>query len=206
MKSTVAKQLSKQLQGKLKDYLNSEELNDLMLIGALLDTTANVVKSTLNDKTLDKIRIAWNTRGNLSKEEHKSLKMAETYLTKFYTSILNRLSINEVVKINKRNSSFNIRILDKFTLDKLNRQTNDKYKNAVVPREQFENWCEEIMEIKCKGCTKDRQACKLHEVFEDNFVQESDWGLDNCRYAYNQIEILNKKMPRVLGKKPRGEM
>lgn len=206
MKKNVMQQLKQQTKGKLKDYLNSEELNDFMLIGTLLDTTANIVNSTIPDKlkTLGKIRIAWDTRGNLTKEEHKSIKTAETYLTKAYSSILNRLNKDEAIKIGKRLSSFNFRILDKYTLDKLNRETNDKFINAIVPREQFMDWCEEIMEVKCKGCTQDRQACKLREVFEENFIQEADWGLDNCRYAYNKIEILDTEMPRVMKPKFRG--
>lgn len=196
----MLQEIKAKTKGKLKNYLNSEELNDFMLIGTLLDTCSSIINSTIDPKhsTIGKIRIAWDTRGNLSKEEHKSIKMAETYLTKAYTSILNRLSKDEVIKISKRLSSYNLRILDKFTIDKINRESGDKYKNAVIPRELFENWCEEIMEVKCKGCNKDRQACKLREVFEDNFVPEADWGLDNCRYAYTELEILGTKMPRVL--------
>lgn len=206
MKGNLVKEIKKKTKGKLKDYLNSEELNDFMTIGMLLETSGDILESKIDEKviTLGKIRIAWDTRGNLSKEEHKAIKTAETYLTKAYRSILNRLSKNEAIKIQRRLNTSYIRILDKYTIDKINRETADKYKNAVIPRVQFEDWCEVIMQVKCKGCTKDRQACKLREVFEDNFVPESDWGLDNCRYAYNELEILGAKMPRVLKENRRG--
>lgn len=196
----MIQEIKAKTKGKLKNYLNSEELNDFITIGFLLNATNEILDSKVDERviTLKKIRIAWDTRGNLTKNEHKFLKMAGTYLNKAYVSIFNRLSKDEAKKIDRKLNTSYIRILDKFTIDKLNRETGDKYKNAVIPRELFENWCEEVMEVKCKGCTQDRQACKLREVFEDNFVPEADWGLDNCRYAYTELEILGTKMPRVL--------
>lgn len=205
----VKKDIKKSISKGTKDYLNSEEMNDFMLIGLMLDTTANAINSSfdsLKDKKINKIRIAWDTRNNLTTEEHKALKTAETYLTKFYTSVLSRLGQDEIAKIRKKTSNYNIRVIDKFTLDKLNRDTNNKTVNAVVPRGEFEDWCEEIMEVNCKNCSKDRKNCKLKKVFDDNFVPESDWGLDNCKYAYENFIVDGATMPRRLERQGRKSM
>lgn len=71
-----------------------------------------------------------------------------------------------------------------YTLQKVYRDINDRMQYAVVPRGEFYKWCKEIMECNCKGCIKDWKECRLHRVFEDDFVPESTWNLNNCRYAY----------------------
>lgn len=159
--------------GIVKKYLSQQELNNFLLVGVLLDTAATVRKE-------------WMERGNLTKEEHKFLKTAETNMTKFYENVMNRLDNSELEKIAKKSAKFTFRILDDYTLNKLNRDTIDKMKNAAVPREQFESWCSEIMEVHCRGCTKNQEGCELNTIFEDNFVPESTWSLENCRYAYNE--------------------
>lgn len=131
----------------------------------------------------------WNKRGNLTKEEHKSLKTSETYLKKFCKSVYDRLSDKEKVQIDKRLEKFDFRLVDDFTLQRVYRDMNDRMVNAVVPREQFYKWCEEIMHVNCRGCNKTWNECELHQVFEENLVPESQWGLDNCRYAYGGEEI-----------------
>ena len=52
----------------------------------------------------------------------------------------------------------------------------------MVPRDQFEDLCIEIMEIKCKGCAKNWSDCRLHEIFTDNFVPEG--GFDKELYIF----------------------
>ncbi|WP_411844573.1 DUF5651 domain-containing protein [Schinkia azotoformans] len=36
----------------------------------------------------------------------------------------------------------------------------------------------------CNGCTKGWNTCTLHQVFEDNFISESGFDYNNCKYAY----------------------
>lgn len=172
-----------------KDYLSAQEINDLMILGTLLDTTAAIIGvGNYTNPTSQKIRKSWKDRNFLTKDEHRFLKTAETNMTKFYESVIYRLNPEEVKKIYKRSANFNFRILDEFTLKKINRDYSDRMKMAGVPREMFENWCEEILQVKCKNCTEHWNNCKLHEVFDDNLVPESGWCLDNCKYAYTKIE------------------
>jgi hypothetical protein len=57
-----------------------------------------------------------------------------------------------------------------------------------MTREQFEDWCYEIMQVHCLNCTGHHEGCELHQLFDDNFIPESSWNLDNCRYAYKTSE------------------
>lgn len=159
----------------MKSYLNAQEMNDFMLIGVLLDSAA-------------KIRKGWGDRGNLTKEEHRAVKTAETYLTKFYESVITRLGEKESLKIHKRLSDFELKIMDRYTLQRMRGQWQEEMKISHVDRVEFEDWCEQIMIIKCKGCTKNYEECNLHDVFCNNYVPESSWGLDNCRYAYTELK------------------
>ena len=133
---------------------------------------------------LQTIREEWTKRDNMTKEEHKSLKTAETYLSKFIMSVYNRQNPKEQGQIKKKLMKYDFKLVDDFTLKQVNRETNDRFVNAAVPRNQFYDWCSEIMNVKCNGCTKNWNECELHTVFEENFVPESSYYLKNCKYAY----------------------
>lgn len=133
---------------------------------------------------INSMREEWKARGNMTNEEHKHLKLAETYLSKFIMSVFNRLSKKEQEYLKKKLIRFDFKLVDDYTLTKVNRETKDRYLNAAVPREQFNDWCCEIMTVKCNGCTKDWNECELHTVFEDNFIPESSFCFENCKYAY----------------------
>jgi hypothetical protein len=159
----------------LKDYLNAAEMNSFMFVTYLLET-------------ISMMREDWTKRCNITKEEHRALKTAETNLLKFHDNVLARLSNSELVKITKKRSKFKVRILDNFTMDMLERDFKKKLVNAVVPRDQFQDWTEQMMEVTCKNCTKHHDSCRLHEIFQDNFIPESTWGLENCRFAYKEVD------------------
>lgn len=164
----------------MKDYLNAQEMNDVLLVGILLDKSAV-------------IREEWMKRDNLTKEEHKALKTAQTYLAKFYEQLMRRLDIKEVKKMMKRTSDFELKIIDKFTLKRMQGTWQEDMKIAHVDREEFEDWCDQIMQIHCKGCKKHFGQCNLHDVFYNNFVPESGWNFERCRYAYKEISSKKKK-------------
>ncbi|MCR3760398.1 hypothetical protein KYB31_15580 [Clostridium felsineum] len=170
----------------MKDYLNADEKNQLMVFMSILQVMDG--NRGINGPKIVSVLEDWSKRKNLTKEEHKNLKYANTYLSKFCESVYNRLNDKEQKQLDKRLKKFDFRLVDDYTLQKVYRDMSDRMQNAVVPREQFNNWCEEIMERNCNECNKDWKECRLHEVFENNFVPESSWGLDNCRYAYKDIE------------------
>ncbi len=174
----------------MKDYLNAEERNQLMVFMSILQMfsgnrgiTSAPGKNIVED---------WTSRNNMAKDEQRSIKMAQTYLKKFCESVQDRMHPREQEQITKKLEKFDFRLIDDFTLQKVYRDMKDRLVNAVVPREQFCTWCNEIMYQNCDGCTKHFSECELHEVFEDNFVPESSWGLENCRYAYKLPEKVTK--------------
>jgi uncharacterized membrane-anchored protein YjiN (DUF445 family) len=167
---------------EMKDYLNADEKNQIMVFMSILQIMNG--NRGINGPKIITVLEDWNKRGNLTKEEHKNLKYAGTYLTKFCMSVYDRLSDKEKIQMDKRLQKFDFRLVDDFTLQKIYREMTDRMVNAVIPREQFFKWCEEIMHVNCNGCTKDWKQCELHEMFEENFVPESTWNKDNCRYAY----------------------
>lgn len=172
----------------MRDYLNSQEKNQFMVMNSVLQMALGIRNQGIDGPKLKTMREEWTKRGNMSKEEHKSLKMAETYLSKFIMSVYNRLSPKEKEQINKKLLKYDFKLVDDYTLKHVNRDVNDKLANAVMPRQQFYDWCVEIMDVKCNGCTKDWNTCELHTVFEDNFVPESGFNCKNCKFAYDLKE------------------
>lgn len=167
----------------MKDYLNTQERNQLMVFMSLLQ----LMEGRRNG--FDAVKIGtmmeeWSKRNNMTKEEHKYLKTSNTYLKKFITSVRDRLSKKEKDVLEKKLAKFDFRLVDDFTLSQVHRDMSDKMVNAILPRQQFYDWCKNIMEVKCNGCTKDWKECDLHEVFDDNFIPESGFDCSNCRYAY----------------------
>lgn len=130
----------------------------------------------------------WTERGNMTKEEHRALKTAQTNLKKFIDSVIGRMNTAEKEAINRQILKFDFRLIDDYTLQKIYRDCTDRYKVAAVPREQFESWCRDIMDIYCKNCTKHFSECELYTIFNDNFIPESSWDLENCRYAYKELQ------------------
>lgn len=169
----------------MRDYLNSNETNQFMVILALTQLLEGTRKMERRSPEIISMLEEWSRRNNVTKEEHRSLKTADTYLKKFVDSVYNRLSPKEQATISKKLAKFDFRLIDDFTLKKLYRETNDRMVNAVVPREQFNDWTEQVMIANCNGCTKDWNSCKLYEVFDDNFIPESSFNCSNCKYAYS---------------------
>jgi hypothetical protein len=170
----------------MRDYLNSVEKNQFMVMNSVLQMVIGVRNTGVDAPKFKTMREEWSKRDNMTKEEHKSLKMAETYLEKFIMSVYNRLSPKEQEQIQKKLLKYDFKLVDDFTLKQVNRDIKDKIQNAVMPRQQFYDWCVDIMEVKCNGCTKDWNTCDLHHAFDSNFVPESGFDCTNCKYAYNR--------------------
>lgn len=172
----------------MRDYLNAAENGQFMVILAVLQSLEGKRNSGIDGPKIGTILEQWQGRGNMTKEERRSLKTAETYLKKFTDSVYNRLSQKEQETIDKKTMKFDFRLIDDFTMKQIFREIDDRMVNAVVPRNQFYNWCEKIMKVECNGCTKNWNECELHQVFEDNFVSESGFDCENCKYAYHLNE------------------
>jgi hypothetical protein len=177
---------------RMKDYLNATEKNQLMVLMSVLQLMNGERNGGIDGPKISAMLEDWDKRGNMTKEEHKNLKMANTYLSKFCTSVMNRLAPEEKEKLHKRLIKFDFRLVDDYTLKKIYRDINNHMVNAVIPRDMFYKWCEEIMDVNCNGCNENWKKCELHKVLEENFVPESTWNKNNCRYAYKGNRIAEK--------------
>jgi hypothetical protein len=171
----------------MRDYLNSVEKNQFMVMNSVLQMVIGIRNMGSDGPKLQTMREEWSKRENMTKEEHKNLKMAETYMSKFVMSVYNRLSPKEQEQIQKKLLKYDFKLVDDFTLKQVNRDIKDKMNHAVMPRQQFYDWTCEIMQVKCNGCTKDWNTCELHQVLDNNFIPESGFDCRNCKYAY-QLE------------------
>ena len=170
----------------MRDYLNSLETNQFMVILSVLQLLEGQRNTGIDGPKISNMLEEWTKKDNMTKDEHRSLKTANTYLQKFTKSVYERLSPKEQQVLNKKLRKFDFKLVDDYTLKKVNRDIQDKMVNAVVPRQQFYDWCEEIMNVKCNGCTKDWNTCDLHQVLDNNFVPESGYDCRNCKYAYRK--------------------
>lgn len=168
----------------MRDYLNSIEKNQFMVLQSIVQMIDGLRNSGIDGPQISSMLEEWSKRGNMSKDEHKNLKTAETFLRKFLASVYERLSKKEQDQLKKKLVKFDFKLVDDYTLKQINRDISDRFVNAAVPREQFYKWCEEIMNVKCNRCTKDWNTCELYQVFEDNFVPESGFDCNNCKFAY----------------------
>ncbi|MDP4163081.1 MAG: DUF5651 domain-containing protein [Bacillota bacterium] len=169
----------------MRDYLNANEKNQFMVLQSIVQMIDGLRNSGVDGPKLGSMLEQWTKSNNITKEEHKNLKTAETYLRKFLASVFERLSPKEQEVIKKKIMKFDFKLVDDFTLKQINRDISDRFVNAAVPREQFNDWCSEIMSVKCNGCKKDGNTCELNQVFENNFIPESGFDLPNCKFAYS---------------------
>ena len=168
----------------MRDYLNSNEKNQFMVLQSIVQMMDGLRNSGIDGPKISSMLEDWSKRDNMTKAEHKNLKTSETFLRKFLASVYERLSAKEQDAIKKKLMKFDFKLIDDYTLKQIDRDIKDKIANAVVPRQQFYDWSSEIMAVKCNGCTTDWSTCQLHEVFDNNLVPESGFDCKNCKYAY----------------------
>lgn len=169
-----------------REYLNRDESNQFMVIMAAIQLMNG--ERSLDNRPHPPMWKEWSEREMMDKDQQKNLKMANTYLRKFVISKLKDLDKSKQVELLKKIKKFDFKLADDYTLKKLSRDMNDKMQFAVMKREDFYKWTEEIMGVNCLNCHKNRDECELHRVFEDNLIPEIGWNLCNCEYAYTDLK------------------
>lgn len=164
---------------KLKrQYLNSKEENFYMM--------AKVMSMLLNGDTDcteggDSMLQTFEKTGMLTKDTKRSLKMCMTYLDKFLGETYFLLDDREQKKITKKTLGFNLKFINDYEAEKLNRDIADKKKYVSIKRELFEEVAD-ILGQECVNCTKDYRKCNLYDVFEDTLTV-GNGECKNCKYA-----------------------
>ena len=76
----------------------------------------------------------------------------------------------------------NLKFVDKYGIEKFERDIEDKNKYAAIERETFEELIEDIAEVRCKNCNRDYKTCKLYNVLDESLRLE-EGEKDNCKYS-----------------------
>ncbi|MGL5718002.1 MAG: DUF5651 domain-containing protein [Paraclostridium sp.] len=156
----------------MKEYLNAQELNDLLFSLYLIERNRDTVKN-------------WQEHDNLSKEEAKYLKLGATYTEKFMTLLLQRLPEKQVDKFMKRTIrevKEPVRLIDKWTADRIFGRYDEEYKVVKMPRKEFEYLAMNLVYQHCRGCKKKLQDCDLYTLLDNNMFPTCDKGR-SCPYS-----------------------
>lgn len=172
--------LKKNMGKKLRDYLSADELLNfswLFITAAYSDSYR---------KNLGKY-------GNMTKEEHKNLKTAITYLENYVRSVMSRLSQDQKDRVFRKLSGATIKIYDPDTMDRIAKETIDLMDTVAMDRYDAEGYMDIAYRQMCKNCGKDFRRCELHRISSELLMPESTYCLPNCPYAYpdtnNKVKI-----------------
>lgn len=161
-----------------RSYLNSKEENFYMTAKVMLLLLNGDTDTTEGNENIVQV---FEKAGMLTKNTKRSLKTSMTYLEKFLTDTYLLLYSREQKKIIKKSLGFNLKFINDFEAEKLNRDITDKKKYVSIKRNLFENVID-VLGQECVNCTKHYKECSLYDVFEDTLTV-SDGECQNCKYA-----------------------
>ena len=167
--------------GALKrSYLSREEENFYMVAKSFLGMMEG--SRSLENKITDEIWIEWKKRGMLTPSMQKELKLSYTYLRKFCYEVEENLDEKAKLKLRKRLDAFDFRIMDKYTLNKFQRDLKDKINYISLKREYFLELLEDVAAVRCVSCKENFNTCPLYTAYEDIMMPTVDEE-ENCPYA-----------------------
>lgn len=176
---------------RLKDYLNSEETNDMAIMGKLIDMLDRFIKT-------------WGERGNLSPEEHKAFKMALTWGNKGWDSVMSRMNDKTIIGYARRQDSYSVFVYDRAATEKAHDKVINTAKELYKKERHFYDLCGLVMDKHCLNCNKKQCDCDIAEFFVENNVQEPfmepDYDWKHCKYAYT-LEDAVKLRDKIEGEK-----
>jgi len=175
---------------KMFQYLSQKQVTDLMLLFCVADD-------------LDKIIDEWVVHKNMTPTEAKYIRTSRTYMRKFMNEIQERIPNKEKDKLIKRYSNFHIQIMDRWLLEKLHREAQEKSQTVLMDRHVFSGLAYEVTNVKCRDCDKSHSDCKWHDVLYECLFPAAEQK-PNCPYAYisdeKRLEMQKEKELRELKK------
>lgn len=180
---------------KLKrDYLNLEETNFYMLTKAFIQTIQG--ERSMQGKPLGDLWEDWKSRGMITPTMQRNIKTALTNLKKFCYELEENLSEAENKKLEKKLMKFDYRLIDDPTLRKIHRDMTDFMQYAVMERNLFDPILEDIVAVRCVGCTCNYEKCPLYKLLDD--IEQPRVGEEsNCPYAVNLSEYSDKDLKEI---------
>ena len=167
---------------KMFNYLNQQQISDMMLLFCLADKIEEIVDR-------------WVVHENMTKEEAKYIRTSKTYYNKFFNSVQERLPDKEKDKLIKRYSNFHMSIQDKWLLKKFQDDMNEKSKTVRMERHLFDKFAIQLFNKNCKDCTKTSEECELHDILYENLFPAEE-KMKNCCYAFESQETKLERLKR----------
>lgn len=165
----------------MRDYLVKEE-KDVWLTEAL--AAANTEDALPRMKS------------NLSKDEHKWLKMSVTLRQKAYDSMSKRLSEKAIRQLHKYAINCDIQVVSKEMSNIITENELKKQQLITIDFELFKNLAVSLMASKCENCTKNFSSCELFDTL-DKIDLQGYCILDNCPYAFGREKTKETKIKKI---------
>lgn len=142
----------------MKDYLNKEERKDVCFVAGI---------AGLIDDMLEK----WN----MTKEEHKYLSSARTFLYKWLDLLFSRLEKNYAEKLLRDLKVNEIVMLPNYEAKRRFNEALQQIKedDVIIKYETLLNLIEHAL-VGCTNCKKDFNNCDIYQVFIEMEVEPFD--------------------------------
>ena len=174
-----------------RGYLRQEEMNQIVMLAStyqLLMGFRSLHGVGDKEPTWEKFQKS----GIITKEQIKYIKMATTYQRKFLDSFIgDNLDRKTKETISKRLAKWELRVADDYQIKRLENLLK-RNKEINLSLDEIYSLIDAKLYAECKGCTKNRNECKLRDFYEAKFIPPIEHWMEtgneevacNCEYAY----------------------
>jgi len=156
----------------MKLYMNKKERENFCVISLV----AGIIDDILRDST------------DISKEEHRDLKTAQTWIYKFMDSIIKRKEKDTVEQILRDIKTSEIMVLPKLQAQLEWERRKEKLGYIHVNRDTLLDMAENAL-IGCENCTKkDYKECSLRKCFMELEIEPYDLNAEGCQYKVVKVK------------------
>ena len=174
-----------------RGYLRQEEMNQVVMLASTYQLLMGF-RSLHGSGDKEPVWEKFEKSGIITKEQIKYIKMATTYQRKFLDSFVgDNLDRKSKEAISKRLSKWELRVADDYQIKRLENLLK-RNKEINLSLDEFYSLVDAKLYAECKGCTKNRNECKLRDFYEAKFIPPIEHWMEtgneevacNCEYAY----------------------
>ena len=174
-----------------RGYLRQEEMNQVVMLASTYQLLMGF-RSLHGAGDKEPVWEKFEKSGIITKEQVKYIKMATTYQRKFLDSFVgDNLDRKSKEIISKRLAKWELRVADDYQIKRLENLLK-RNKEINLSLDEFYSLIDAKLYAECKGCTKNRNECKLRDFYEAKFIPPIEHWMEtgneevacNCEYAY----------------------
>ena len=174
-----------------RGYLRQEEMNQVVMLASTYQLLMGF-RSLHGSGDKEPVWEKFEKSGIITKEQIKYIKMATTYQRKFLDSFVgDNLDRKSKEIISKRLAKWELRVADDYQIKRLENLLK-RNKEINLSLDEFYSLVDAKLYAECKGCTKNRNYCKLRDFYEAKFIPPIEHWMEtgneevacNCEYAY----------------------